>query len=172
MDSVSGERGWTRARTWAELDQRLSRSLAAAGPPLLFGLRIWASLCLALYLAFWLQLDNAGWAGTTALIVCQPQLGASLRKGWYRLIGTVIGAVMIVVVTALFRRLPSKLDISIREPPDEVHRGQPARRLRGTDKCAAGCDPGRRHDGHRSDRSRAAAEIGRTFCPDNEASHG
>jgi len=109
MDSVSGERGWTRARTWAELDQRLSRSLAAAGPPLLFGLRIWASLCLALYLAFWLQLDNADWAGTTALIVCQPQLGASLRKGWYRLIGTVIGAVMIVVVTALFRRLPSKL---------------------------------------------------------------
>ena len=48
----------------------------AAGPPLLFGLRLWASVCLALYVAFWLELDNAFWAGTTAAIVCQPSLGA------------------------------------------------------------------------------------------------
>jgi len=63
---------------------------------------MWASVCLALYLAFWLQLDNADWAGTTAFIVSQPQLGASLRKGWYRMVGTLVGAVVIVVVTALF----------------------------------------------------------------------
>src|SRR3984893_3053108 len=74
----------------------------AAGPPLLFGLRLWASACLALYVAFWLELDNAFWAGTTAAIVCQPSLGASLRKGWFRLIGTVVGAVAIVVMTACF----------------------------------------------------------------------
>ena len=42
------------------------------------------------------------WAGTSAAIVCQPQLGASLRKGWFRMIGTVIGATMIVVLTAWF----------------------------------------------------------------------
>src|SRR6202048_2870162 len=74
----------------------------AAGPPLLFGLRLWASVCLALYVAFWLELDNAYWAGTSAAIVCQPQLGASLRKGWYRMIGTLVGAVVIVVLTAWF----------------------------------------------------------------------
>src|SRR6266403_5469995 len=74
----------------------------AAGPPLLFGLRLWASACLALYVAFWLELDNAFWAGTTAAIVCQPHLGASLRKGWYRMIGAVVGAVAIVVLTACF----------------------------------------------------------------------
>ncbi|HEY1430173.1 MAG TPA: FUSC family protein, partial [Stellaceae bacterium] len=77
-------------------------ALRAARPPLLFGLRLWASVCLALYVAFWLELDNAFWAGTTAAIVCQPHLGASLRKGWYRLIGTVVGAVAIVVMTASF----------------------------------------------------------------------
>ena len=81
---------------------RLTDALRAAGPPLLFGLRLWASVCLALYVAFWLELDNAYWAGTTAAIVCQPHLGASLRKGWYRMIGTVIGAVAIVVLTACF----------------------------------------------------------------------
>jgi uncharacterized membrane protein YccC len=73
-----------------------------AGPALLFGLRLWASVCLALYVAFWLELDNAYWAGTSAAIVCQPSLGASLRKGWFRMIGTVVGAVAIVVLTAGF----------------------------------------------------------------------
>jgi uncharacterized membrane protein YccC len=60
------------------------------------------SVCLALYVAFWLELDNAYWAGTSAAVVCQPHLGASLRKGWYRMIGTVVGAVTIVVLTACF----------------------------------------------------------------------
>ena len=76
--------------------------LQASAPPLLFGLRLWASVCLALYVAFWLELDNAYWAGTSAAIVCQPHLGASLRKGWFRMIGTVVGAVAIVVLTACF----------------------------------------------------------------------
>jgi uncharacterized membrane protein YccC len=63
---------------------------------------VWASVCLALYVAFWLELDNAFWAGTSAAIVCQPQLGASLRKGWFRMIGTVVGALAIVMLTACF----------------------------------------------------------------------
>src|SRR5258705_8526017 len=62
------------------------------GPALLFGLRLWAAACLALFVAFWLELDNPFWAGTSAAIVCQLQLGASLRKGWFRMIGTVVGA--------------------------------------------------------------------------------
>src|SRR5437868_7142368 len=82
--------------------QRLTEVLRASGPPLLFGLRLWASVCLALYIAFWLELPNAFWAGTSAAFVCQPHLGASLRKGWFRLIGTVVGAVAIVVMTACF----------------------------------------------------------------------
>jgi uncharacterized membrane protein YccC len=80
----------------------LGKAMRSAGPPLLFGLRLWASVCLALYVAFWLQLDNPYWAGTSAAIVCQPQLGASLRKGWFRMIGTLIGAVMSVLLTACF----------------------------------------------------------------------
>src|SRR5271163_1754951 len=81
---------------------RLAAGLRAAGPLLLFGLRLWASVCLALYVAFWLELDNPVWAGTSAAIVCQPHLGASLRKGWYRMIGTIVGAVAIVMLTACF----------------------------------------------------------------------
>src|SRR5246500_4449765 len=80
----------------------LADALRAAGPPLLFGLRLWTSVCLALYIAFWLELENAYWAGTSAAIVCQPHLGASLRKGWFRMVGTMVGAVAIVSLTAVF----------------------------------------------------------------------
>src|SRR5271167_3678144 len=76
---------------------RWNSVFAKAAPSLLFGLRLWAAVCLALFVAFWLELDNPFWAGTSAAIVCQPQLGASLRKGWFRIIGTVIGATTIVV---------------------------------------------------------------------------
>src|SRR5712691_2711181 len=88
------------ARSGAISNARLTDAASAIGPPLLFGVRLWASVCLALYVAFWLELDNPYWAGTTAAIVCQPHLGASLRKGWFRMVGTVVGAIAIVTLTA------------------------------------------------------------------------
>jgi uncharacterized membrane protein YccC len=93
-----------RGHSQRQLDLRevLEKVILGGGPPLLFGLRLWASVSLALYVAFWLQLDNPYWAGPTAAIVCQPQLGASLRKGWFRMIGTLIGAAVSVVLIALF----------------------------------------------------------------------
>jgi uncharacterized membrane protein YccC len=84
---------------WAAV---VRRAVHGAGPPLLFGLRLWAAVSLALYVAFWLELDNAFWAGTSAALVSQPHLGASMRKGWFRMIGTVVGAVVIVLMTAAF----------------------------------------------------------------------
>src|ERR1700733_11636669 len=88
--------------TTSALAARIVAASRGAGPPLLFGLRMWAAVSLALFVAFWLQLDNGYWAGTSAAIVCQPQLGASLRKGWYRMVGTMIGAVVSVVLAACF----------------------------------------------------------------------
>jgi uncharacterized membrane protein YccC len=90
-----------RRNHWSSAS-RMASTLRSATPALLFGLRLWGAVCLALYVAFWLQLDNAYWAGTTAAIVCQPSLGASLRKGWFRMIGTIVGAVVIVVLSAVF----------------------------------------------------------------------
>src|ERR1700758_825183 len=80
----------------------VAAALRSAIPALLFGLRLWAAVCIALYIAFWLQLDNPSWAGASAAIVSQPSLGASLRKGWFRMVGTAVGAIAIVVLTAWF----------------------------------------------------------------------
>ena len=82
--------------------RRLKAELQSAAPALFFGLRLWVSVCLAMYIAFWLELDEPSWAGTAAAIVCQPTLGASLRKSWFRLVGTVVGGIAIVVLTGCF----------------------------------------------------------------------
>src|ERR1700751_5345824 len=80
----------------------LAHGLKSISPALLYGVRLWVAVCLALFVAFRLQLYNPSWAGTSAAIVCQPVLGASLRKGWFRLIGTVIGAIAAVLLSAAF----------------------------------------------------------------------
>src|SRR6478609_6869636 len=82
----------------------LAERFRTVTPALLFGLRLWASVCLALYVAFALELSEPSWAATTAALVCQPVLGASLRKSMFRLIGTVIGAIAIVILAAFFRQ--------------------------------------------------------------------
>lgn len=91
---------WRRA--WSNLAARAVSAARAAAPSLLFGLRLWLAICLALFVAFRLELDNSFWAGTSAALVCQPHLGASLRKGWLRMVGTLVGAVAAVVLSGCF----------------------------------------------------------------------
>src|SRR5271155_2178173 len=83
---------------------QLAEWLRDATPAFLFALRLWASVCLTYYVTFALQLSDPTWAVTTAAIVCTPVLGASLRKAFFRMIGTVVGAIGIVILAALFRQ--------------------------------------------------------------------
>ena len=99
--------------------------LRGATPALLFGLRLWASVCLSFYVAFALELSEPSWAATTAALVCQPVLGASLRKSMFRMIGTVIGAVAIVVLAAFFRQDRAAFLVGLRSgarPPPSSRR--------------------------------------------------
>ncbi|WP_298964240.1 FUSC family protein [uncultured Methylobacterium sp.] len=67
-----------------------------------YGLRIWVAMMLALYVAFWLQLESASSAAVCVAILAQPQRGQALSKAFYRMIGTGIGFVVSVVLAALF----------------------------------------------------------------------
>jgi uncharacterized membrane protein YccC len=80
----------------------LRTAIIHALPAILYGVRVAASTSIALYIAFFLQMDQPSWAGTTAVIVAQPALGAALRKGVFRLIGTLAGVIAAVALVALF----------------------------------------------------------------------
>ena len=80
MSAALNEPSWIGARSSStRLGTALGNAVRVASPALLFGVRLWASVCLALYIAFWLELDNAYWAGTSAAVVCQPGLGAACQ---------------------------------------------------------------------------------------------
>lgn len=99
MSSISQDGLDTRPAAFCAAVRALVRSLS---PRLLFGARLSASVCLALYITYALELQNSFWAATTAAIVCQPNLGTSLQKGRWRIIGTIVGALVMIAMLAEF----------------------------------------------------------------------
>ncbi len=61
---------------------------------------------LALWCAMRFGLEQPQWALMTAFIVAQPLSGMVVQKGLARLLGTLIGTVMAVVIMALFAQTP------------------------------------------------------------------
>src|ERR1700730_18766990 len=93
MTDVVAHEGWPG---------RFADIAAKALPAGLFGLRLATAVSFALFVAFYLELDNPSWAGTTAAIVSQPIVGSSLQKGVFRMMGTAVGALAAVTLTAVF----------------------------------------------------------------------
>ncbi|HTR40998.1 MAG TPA: FUSC family protein [Pseudomonadales bacterium] len=73
---------------------------------LAYALRGWLGCVLALYLAYFFQLDQPYWAGMTAWLAMQPTPGAALSRCFYRILGSIIGAAMGVVLISLFAQTP------------------------------------------------------------------
>ena len=67
-----------------------------------FAFRIWSAMMLALYAAFWLQLDSASSAAVGVAILAQPKRGQALSKALYRFLGTLVGGAVAIVLMALF----------------------------------------------------------------------
>ncbi|MCY1393843.1 p-hydroxybenzoic acid efflux pump subunit AaeB [compost metagenome] len=61
---------------------------------------------LALWCAFRFDLDQPQWALMTVFIVSQPLSGMVIAKGIFRLLGTLVGTAMAVVMIALFAQTP------------------------------------------------------------------
>ena len=67
---------------------------------LTFALKTFAASLLALYIAFWAGLDDPRWSFLTVFVVSQPDSGLVLAKGFYRILGTIAG--MLVVIALVF----------------------------------------------------------------------
>jgi uncharacterized membrane protein YccC len=87
------------------LVQSVRRPVTIAGFPLstwAFALRIWAAMMVALYAAFWLQLESASSAAVTVGILALQTRGQAYQKAVYRILCTVIGVVASFAIAGLF----------------------------------------------------------------------
>ncbi len=78
-----------------------------------FGLRAWLACMLALYLSFLFQIDEPLWAAVTVWQVIQPAPGMAISKGFWRIVGVAIAAIMGVVLIALFSQAPELFILSL-----------------------------------------------------------
>jgi uncharacterized membrane protein YccC len=58
---------------------------------LIFSLKTVAAALIALYISFWLGLDEPKWALLTVFVVSQPDSGLVLAKSFYRVLGSIAG---------------------------------------------------------------------------------
>src|SRR5262245_20244364 len=63
-----------------------------------FAVKTFAASLLALYIAFWAGLDDPRWAFLTAFVVSQPDSGLVLAKGFYRILGTIAGVLVVIAL--------------------------------------------------------------------------
>jgi uncharacterized membrane protein YccC len=96
--------------TTRPLSRRLSERLGSAATrtgaalngeapaALIFSLKTFVATLLALFIAFWLGLDEPRWALLTVYVVAQPHSGLVLAKGFFRMLGTIAGALVSIAL--------------------------------------------------------------------------
>src|SRR5258708_4868088 len=85
--------------------QSVRRTVTIAGFPLsawAFALRIWATMMVALYAAFWLQLESASSAAVTVGVLALQTRGQAYHKAVYRVLATIVGVAASFVIAGLF----------------------------------------------------------------------
>ncbi|MER8446814.1 FUSC family protein [Mesorhizobium sp. M1066] len=91
--------------TWARLKGYFETSLAGLTQPTrsdwIFALRTVSAGLIALLAAYALKLDHPQWAMMTVFIVAQPVAGMVLAKGFYRLLGTLVGGMAAIGITTV-----------------------------------------------------------------------
>ncbi len=79
----------------------------------LFSIKAFVSGMLALAVAFWFDLPRPYWALATVYVASQPLSGATASKAFYRVIGTLAGAAMAVLLVPNLVNAPPVLVLAI-----------------------------------------------------------
>lgn len=76
-----------------------------------YALRTAAGATIALFIYKWYEIDHGFWIPFTAMIVTQPYFGATLKKAFDRVLGTVLGG----LAGGLILRFPTEMGIHLKE---------------------------------------------------------
>jgi uncharacterized membrane protein YccC len=107
----------SRRRYWSLRDSlkwaSLTDAIRSDSEAVLFSLKCFAAAVLALYVSSRIGLTRPFWALGTVYFVSQPLSGMSGGRGLYRFLGTVIGAVVTVLMVPTFVNEPLALSAAI-----------------------------------------------------------
>jgi uncharacterized membrane protein YccC len=78
-----------------------------------YGVRTWIAGMLAFYIAFFCQLESPYWAPVAVWICSLPTPGMTVSKSMYRIVGSILGSFMAVVLIALFPQQPTLFTLAL-----------------------------------------------------------
>ncbi|CAN5412631.1 FUSC family protein [soil metagenome] len=81
-------------------------------PAALFSLKCFLAAMLALYIALRIGLERPYWAFLTSYIVAQPLAGAVISKALFRVVGTMVGAAVTVLMVPALANAPELLTLA------------------------------------------------------------
>ena len=138
------------------------RRLINRHSPMIFAAKTTASGLIALLIAFTFNLDQPQWALLTVFIVSQAQQsGPVLAKSFYRVVGTLIGAAVALLLVALLRSGARPLPRGTGDVDRPLHLRLAIReKLRGLRVC-----PVRLHGGYRRHPRRPRARTTPSTLP-------
>lgn len=70
--------------------------------PAQFAIRSALAVIIALYVSWWLSLDNAAWAAISAIMASQSTMGGTVSKSIFRVCGTLMGGFLGFLINAYF----------------------------------------------------------------------
>jgi uncharacterized membrane protein YccC len=82
-------------------------------PAAIFALKVTIAAILALYIAMQIGLERPYWAFLTSFIVAQPLAGAVLSKALFRIVGTIVGATVSVLMLPALVNSPELLTVGL-----------------------------------------------------------
>ena len=78
-----------------------------------FALKVLGAAVLALFIALWIDLPRPYWAISTIFITIQPLAGATRSKAIYRVCGTLLGAIVAMILVPNLVNAPEVLTFAI-----------------------------------------------------------
>lgn len=113
MENIRLKLNWLKLNDFLPNIQSLRWLYAPKKEAIFFSLRTIIASYLALAIALWMEMDSPKWAVMTVWIISQTSRGETITKSKWRIVGTIIGVIVSVLIVAAFPQQPFLLEICL-----------------------------------------------------------
>ncbi|MCT6896294.1 MAG: FUSC family protein [Commensalibacter sp.] len=113
MENIRLKLNWFKFNVFLPNIQSFKWLYAPKKEAIFFSLRTIIASFLALAISLWMEMDSPKWAVMTVWIISQTSRGETITKSKWRIVGTIVGVVVSVLIVAAFPQQPFLFEICL-----------------------------------------------------------
>ncbi len=113
MENIRLKLNWLKLNDLLPNIQSFKWFYAPKKEAIFFSLRTIIASFLALTVALWMEMDSPKWAVMTVWIISQTSRGETITKSKWRIVGTIVGVIVSVIIIAAFPQKPFLCEITL-----------------------------------------------------------